>query len=142
MAHKSKKADENMMEADGSNTMMKKTGSLFMTSQRRNSTPAFSSTHKAALMDPPDFEDLLEQSDHVKFHMDPTGTASHKLFASDPGLHYAATTETTGSGSPTNYDADKYDMSEGGAAEFEEYDPNDFAPTPEDDVAAYDPTFT
>lgn len=140
---KSKKADENMMEADGSNTM--KPGAaknpLFLNTQRRNSTPAFSSTHKAALMDPPDFEDLLEQSDHVKFHMDPTGTATHKLFASDPGLQFAPTADTTGSGSPTNYmDDDRYGS--GAQETFEEYDPSDFPPTDDDDVAAYDPTFT
>ena len=138
---KNKKADENMLEADGSNTLNNKTNPLFLSTQRRNSTPAFSSTHKAALMDPPDFDDLLEQSDHVKFHMDPTGTASHKLFASDPGLQFAPTADTTGSGSPTNYmNDDRYGT--GGTEAFDEYDPSEFPPTDEDDVAAYDPTFT
>ena len=71
-------------------------------------------------MDPPDFEDLLEQSDHVKFHMDPT---THKLFASDPTLHYNGTSDTSGSGSPTSY-SEEYDI--GQSQRFEEFDPNDF----------------
>ena len=124
---KEKSADENMIDADGS-SMLKKNSLLAnnMILHRRNSTPAFSSSHKAALMDPPDFDDLLEQSDHVKFHMDPTMTASHKLFASDPMLHYNHTSDTTGSGSPTNYVED-YDMT--ALPAFEEYDPNDFTTT-------------
>jgi len=150
---KSKRADENLMNVDGSSTFPTKknnngtANSLFSYSQhRRNSTPAFSSTHKAALMEPPDFEDLLEQSDHVKFHMDPTGSATHKLFASDPGLIYNHTMETTGSGSPTNNntgdDTEEYNMDhdEGGLEDYDMTSPS--KDDQDDDVAAYDPTFT
>lgn len=137
---KSKKADENMLEADGTSlsTSMSKLagvgGPKGITPGRRMSTPAFSSTHKAALMDPPDFEDLLEQSDHVAFHMDPTGTAVHKFFASDPTLNFIPTTSTSGSGEsfPTSYSdnangtnyTENYDLSQNQM--FEEYDPKDF----------------
>jgi hypothetical protein len=125
---KTKMADENMMEADGSSSMKYHTSNNSLTNtssgHRRNSTPAFSSSHKAALMDPPDFDDLLEQSDHVKFHnMDPTMSVTHKLFASDPTLNYNYTSDTSGTGSPTSYVED-YDMA--ALPAFEEYDPNDF----------------
>jgi hypothetical protein len=125
---KSKSADENMMDADGSASMKNKSNLLVNTSSghRRNSTPSFSSSHKAALMDPPDFDDLLEQSDHVKFHMDPTMAVTHKLFASDPTLHYNHTSDTSGTGSPSSYVED-YDMA--ALPAFEEYDPNDFTTT-------------
>ncbi|CAB9523797.1 Notch ligand involved in the mediation of Notch signaling (By similarity) [Seminavis robusta] len=119
MVDKNKAVDENMMDADGS-SMLKNPMTQMMLAGRRNSTPAFSSTHKAALMDPPDFEDLLEQSDHVKFHVHP---ATAKLYASDPMLHYNGTSDTSGSGSPTSY-SEEYDI--GQSQRFEEYDPNDF----------------
>ena len=137
---KSKQPDVNMLEADGSASMADvigptSTGSFGM--GKRNSTPTFSSTHKAALMEPPDFENLLEQSDHVHFHKDYTGSRTHKLFASDPTLNYTPTMETTGSGSPTNAEEEEAISGDNHHDVFQEEDLN--SPSPFQDVTS--PTF-
>lgn len=147
---KTKTADENMLDANG-DTVAEMRGQ-FKYQGRRNSTPSFSTNHKTGslshIMDPPDFDDLLEQSDHVQFHMDHTGSASHKLFASDPNLTYNPTVETTGTGSQESSESNNDDGTGAGAhlspsyavpgddfnedldnspTEFEEYDPSDFS---------------
>lgn len=57
-----RKADANMLEADGQALAAAQRARSSTNGNKRNSTPAFTSTD---LLEPPDFDDLLATSDHV-----------------------------------------------------------------------------